>query len=311
MSSTRDIEKLLGASEEEFYEKLWYRSSMIFTDREKKLIQNVRVCIIGVGGTGGIASEQLVRGGVKNLTLVDPDIFEMTNINRQHFCTISAIGKKKVEAAKVRLLDVNPFCNIKLYPDGVNKDNAQEIVKDVDIIIDASDNKSAHYPLHRMAKRYKVPVISRSHKIPEFTFGAKANLWDYRDDNVSTREEDENSPTAKMSLDEVSEADFKEKDRRVHEEFNEIYSKLFKSKYAHKLLLSENEPEEGFFEEYAKGRENLVQGTNWGPAVTVTGTFFAIIAIQIAIGAKDIFLGPISIKANAPFPAVIDQKEIK
>ena len=298
-------------TKEEFYEMLWFRSSMVFTDKEKELIQNARVGVVGVGGTGGIASEQLVRGGVGNITLIDPDIFELTNINRQHFCTISTVGMKKVEAGKKRLLDVNPFANITTFEDGINKDNAREIVSGVDIIIDASDNKSAHYPLHRIAKELKVPVISRSHAIPEFTFGAKANLWDYREDNISTREEDENSPTASIPLEDITEEQFKAKDKKVHQEFNEIYSRLFKSKYANKLLLSENEPPQGFFEEYENSRENLVQGTNWGPAVTITGTFFAIIAINLIIDAKNIFLGPISIKADSKIPRIIDQREIK
>jgi tRNA A37 threonylcarbamoyladenosine dehydratase len=301
----------LNVTKEEFYKMLWFRSSMVFTDKEKELIQNARVAIVGVGGTGGIASEQLVRGGVGNITLVDPDIFELTNINRQHFCTISTIGMKKVEAGKKRLLDVNPFVNIELFEEGINKDNAREIVSGVDIIIDASDNKSAHYPLHRLAKELKVPVISRSHTIPEFTFGAKANLWDYREDGVQTREEDENSPTASIPLEDVTNEQFRAKDKKVHEEFNTIYSRLFKSKYANKLLLSENEPPQGFFEEYESSRENLVQGTNWGPAVTITGTFFAIIAINLIIDAKNIFLGPISIKADSKFPGIIDQREIK
>jgi tRNA A37 threonylcarbamoyladenosine dehydratase len=170
----------INITEEEFYEMLWFRSSMIFTDSEKERIKNARVAVIGVGGTGGIASEQLVRGGVSNITLVDPDIFELTNINRQHFCTISTIGMKKVEAGKKRLLEVNPFAKISTFDEGINKENAREIVSGVDFIIDASDNKSAHYPLHRIAKELKVPVISRAHTIPDFTFGAKANLWDYR-----------------------------------------------------------------------------------------------------------------------------------
>ncbi|HHD81232.1 MAG TPA: hypothetical protein ENK99_06560 [Campylobacterales bacterium] len=301
----------INITKEEFYKMLWFRSSMVFTDKEKELIQNARVGVVGVGGTGGIASEQLVRGGVGNITLIDPDIFELTNINRQHFCTISTVGMKKVEAGKKRLLDVNPFANIKTFDEGINKDNAREIVSGVDIIIDASDNKSAHYPLHRLAKELKVPVISRSHTIPEFTFGAKANLWDYREDNISTREEDENSPTASIPLEDITEEQFKAKDKKVHQEFNEIYSRLFKSKYANKLLLSENEPPQGFFQEYKNSRENLVQGTNWGPAVTITGTFFAIIAINLIIDAKNIFLGPISIKADAKIPSIIDQREIK
>jgi len=301
----------INISEDEFYDKLWFRSSMILTLKDRDLIKSARVGVIGVGGTGGIASEQLVRGGVKNLVLVDPDIFEMTNINRQHFCTISTIGMKKVEAGKKRLLDVNPFLNIKTYGDGINKDNAEEIVKSCDFIIDASDNKSAHYPLHRFAKKHKVPVISRAHNIPNFTFGAKANLWDYRIDGIQTREEEEKSHTASMSLDEISEEDFKAKDKRVHEEFNKIYSELFKSEHAHKLLLSENTPPENFFEDYSEGRELLVQGTNWGPAVTITGTFFAIKIIELIIGAKNVFLGPISIKEDPDFPTDIEQVEIK
>ncbi len=301
----------ISVSEEEFYEMLWFRSSMVFTNKEKELIKNARVGVIGVGGTGGIASEQLIRGGVSNITLIDPDIFELSNINRQHFCTISTIGMKKVEAGKKRLLEVNPFAKITTFENGINKNNAEEIVAGLDIIIDASDNKSAHYPLHRVAKKLKVPIISRSHKVPNFTFGAKANLWDYRENGVSTREEDENSPTASIPLEEITEEEFKAKDKKVHKEFNKIYRKIFKSKYANKLLLSENTPPKDFFEDYQNGRENLVQGTNWGPTVTITGTFFAIVAINLIIDAKNIFLGPISIKADASIPSIINQREIK
>ena len=301
----------INISEEEFYEMLWFRSSMVFTDTEKKQIQNARVGVIGVGGTGGICSEQLIRAGVGNVVLVDPDIFELTNINRQHYCSISAIGKKKVSVAKERLLDINPFANITTFEEGIDRENAHEIISLVDIIIDASDNKAAHYPLHRIAKEQKKPVISRSHTIPNFTFGAKANLWDYRDDNVPTREEDENSPTALIPLEEVTMEQFEAKDAKVHEEFNALYTQVFKSSSANKLLLSENTPPDGFFEAYAKGRDRLVQGTNWGPTVNITGIFFTTVAINIIIGSKNIFLGPISIKADPNLANIITQKEIK
>jgi hypothetical protein len=248
---------------------------------------------------------------VSNITLVDLDIFEMTNINRQHFCTLSTIGMKKVDAGKQRLEDLNPFLKVTTFDEGVNKDNAREIVSSLDFIVDASDNKSAHYPLHRLAKELKVPIISRAHTVPDFTFGAKANLWDYRDEEVSTREEDEFSPTAAIPLDEITEEQFAAKDREVHAEFNRVYSKIFKSKYANKVLLSENPPPADFFENYVEGRDRLVQGTNWGPGVTITGTFFAIVIINLIIDSKNIFLGPISIKGDAKFPGVIDQREIK
>jgi len=301
----------INITEEEFYESLWFRSSMVFTNREKKLLRDAKIGVIGVGGTGGIASEQLIRGGVGNLTLVDLDIFELSNINRQHFCTLSTIGMKKVDAGKERLQELNPFASIKTFDKGINKDNAREIVSGLDFIIDASDNKSAHYPLHRVAKELKVPIISRAHTVPDFTFGAKANLWDYRDDDVSTREEDENSPTASIPLKDITEEQFKAKDKEVHAEFNRVYKKIFKSKYANKILLSENPPPADFFDNYIEGKDKLVQGTNWGPAVTITGTFFAIIVINLIIDSKNIFLGPISIKADAKFPGIIDQREIK
>ncbi len=301
----------MSISEEEFYELLWFRSSMIFTPKERELIKNAKVAIIGVGGTGGIASEQLVRTGVSNITIADPDIFEWTNINRQHFCTISAIGKSKVDVAKSRLLDINPFLNIKTFKEGINKRNVREVIGGVDVVIDASDNKSAHYPLHRVAKELKIPIISRSHKIPNFTFGAEINLWDYRKDNIETREEIENSHTLSTPLEDITDAEFEEKDRRVHSEFNKIYRDIFKSEYSQKLLLSENIPPTDFFNEYANSRENLVQGTNWGPTVALTGIFFVTTVINIIIGSKDIFLGPISIKSNPSIPTTIEQREIK
>ncbi|SFV64308.1 HesA/MoeB/ThiF family protein related to EC-YgdL [hydrothermal vent metagenome] len=301
----------INITEEEFYKMLWFRSSMVFTDEEKELIKNARVGVIGVGGTGGICSEQLIRGGVGNITLVDPDIFEITNINRQHFCTLSTIGMKKVVVGKKRLEDINPFAKITIFDEGININNVRKIVSSLDFIVDASDNKSAHYPLHRLAKELKVPIISRAHTVPDFTFGAKANLWDYRDEGISTREEDENSPTASIPLKDITKEQFEAKDREVHNEFNRVYNKIFKSRYANKILLSENSPPADFFEKYKEGRDKLVEGTNWGPAVTITGTFFAIVIINLIIDSKNIFLGPISIKADAKFPGVIDQREIK
>ncbi len=135
-------------------------------------------------------------------------------------------------------------------------------------------------------QRVRFLIILRSNRVPDFTFGAEANLWDYRKEGVSTREEDVNSKTASLVLEDISENDFKEKDKLVHKEFNRIYREIFNSKYANKLLLSENEPPEDFFKKYEKSKKNLVQGTNWGPIVTITGTFFATVAINIIIDLK-------------------------
>jgi len=89
------VDKVVEVTEDEFYESLWYRSSMIFTEDERRALKEATIGVIGVGGTGGIASEQLVRSGVGAIRLVDPDIFELTNMNRQQFCTVSTLGMKE------------------------------------------------------------------------------------------------------------------------------------------------------------------------------------------------------------------------
>ncbi len=178
----------------------------------------------------------------------------------------------------------------------------------MDVIIDASDNKSAHYPLHRIAKKLEIPVISRSHRVPDMLFGAKINLWNYKKEKIETRELSENSPTAMYELEEIDDSLFSQKDNSVHAEFNEIFKKIISSSYSEKLLFSEK----GSVDHYKEIllRDKIVQTTNWGPVVNITGIFLAIVAIGIVLNLEDIFLGPISVKPHIHLPICINQSEI-
>ena len=86
-------------------------------------LQNSTVMIVGIGAVGGYALEALARAGVGKLILVDFDCFDETNINRQILALTSTLGQKKIEAAKNRVAEINPNCNVVLEDVFVNSSN--------------------------------------------------------------------------------------------------------------------------------------------------------------------------------------------
>lgn len=105
------------------------------------LISNVKVIVFGIGGVGSWVAECLVRTGVKHITLVDSDRVAITNINRQMPATVATVGEIKTEAAKHRLLEINPDADVQtitLFYDAVT---AQTIdLAEYDYIVDAIDS---------------------------------------------------------------------------------------------------------------------------------------------------------------------------
>lgn len=105
------------------------------------LISNVKVIVFGIGGVGSWVAECLVRTGVKHITLVDSDRVAITNINRQMPATVATVGEIKTEAAKRRLLEINPDADVQtitLFYDAVT---AQTIdLAEYDYIVDAIDS---------------------------------------------------------------------------------------------------------------------------------------------------------------------------
>ena len=117
-------------------------------DRFKKLvgdnifnnIQNKTVLIVGIGGVGGYALEAIVRSGINNIIIVDKDIIDITNLNRQIITTINNIGTAKVTIAKERALSINPNLNIITHNIFLTQENIDEIItENIDYVIDACD----------------------------------------------------------------------------------------------------------------------------------------------------------------------------
>ena len=124
-------------------------------------LKNANVILFGLGGVGSFVAEALARANIGNITVVDSDKIDITNINRQLYALSSTIGKEKAIVCKERILDINPECNVtpivKMYlPNNEDEFNLQNY----DYIIDAIDTVTAKISLCENAEKYNIPIIS-------------------------------------------------------------------------------------------------------------------------------------------------------
>ena len=103
-----------------------------------KKLKETKVCILGLGGLGSNVAVLLARAGIGSLKLVDFDIVEASNLNRQQY-RISHIGMKKTEAIKTIIKEINPFVEIEVLNKKVDRENILSIVGDVEIVVEAFD----------------------------------------------------------------------------------------------------------------------------------------------------------------------------
>lgn len=103
-------------------------------------LKNSKILVIGLGGVGGYAVEALIRSGIENIIIVDHDVIDETNLNRQIIATRENIGKLKVDEFEKRILSINPNVKITKLPLFVNEDNINELFSsDITYLIDACD----------------------------------------------------------------------------------------------------------------------------------------------------------------------------
>lgn len=137
------------------------RSSRILGKERLEKLNNSSVIVFGVGGVGGAVLEALVRGGVGTVGVVDKDIIDITNLNRQIIATDANIGEKKVDAAQKRALSINPKVNIEKYDLFYLPETAEQIdLAKYDFIVDAVDNVTAKLELIGRAEKLGIPIIS-------------------------------------------------------------------------------------------------------------------------------------------------------
>jgi tRNA A37 threonylcarbamoyladenosine dehydratase len=124
-------------------------------------LKTSRVAVFGIGGVGGYVAEALARVGVENIDLVDNDIVNITNINRQIIALHSTVGKDKVEVAKERILDINPGVNVKTYKIFFTPENSSDFdFSQYDYVVDAIDSITGKIELVLKSQETNTPIIS-------------------------------------------------------------------------------------------------------------------------------------------------------
>lgn len=117
------------------------RTKILIGEDGLSKLKNSHITICGVGGVGGSCAESLVRAGIGEITIIDFDVVDISNINRQVIALHSNIGKSKVEILNQRLLDINPNCKITIKQQFIKEHEALEIAKSsCDFVADCIDS---------------------------------------------------------------------------------------------------------------------------------------------------------------------------
>ena len=138
----------------------FFRTQMLLGTDALERLQKARVAVFGIGGVGGYTVEALARSGVGQLDLIDSDTVSVSNINRQILATHSTVGMLKVDAAKKRVLDINPNCIVRTYAVFYTPETADQFdFTQYDYIVDAIDTVTGKLPLVERAHAANTPII--------------------------------------------------------------------------------------------------------------------------------------------------------
>ena len=138
-----------------------YKTELLIGNNGVSKLKNANIIIFGIGGVGGYTCEMLVRAGIGNLTIVEFDKVDITNINRQIIALNSNVGEFKVNAMQKRILDINSAINLKIVNTRVCAENVKELLNsNYDYVIDAIDSVTDKINLIVTAKELGLNIIS-------------------------------------------------------------------------------------------------------------------------------------------------------
>ena len=136
------------------------RNQKSLSNTDQLRLLRSHVAIIGLGGLGGTVTEILARIGIGELTLVDGDCFDESNLNRQLLSSTVNLGKSKAETAKLRVQEINPAVKIRSVSEYFRKDNAQAILQGAHLTIDCLDTIADRFILEEACRKASIPLIS-------------------------------------------------------------------------------------------------------------------------------------------------------
>jgi len=143
----------------------------------QKRLKAANVLCIGTGGLGSPLLLYLAAAGIGRIGIVDFDVVDSSNLQRQVIHSTSWVGKPKIESAKQRILEINPFCQVDLYETRLSAENALDIVKNYDVVVDGTDNFPTRYLVNDACVLLNKPNVYGS----IFRFEGQATVFNYQD----------------------------------------------------------------------------------------------------------------------------------
>ena len=137
----------------------YLRNHDAISEEEQAFLATKRVLVVGCGGLGGMVIECLARIGVGYLRVVDGDVFEESNLNRQLLSSTMNLGRPKTLAAQQRVMAVNPLVVVDAVQAELTVENARELLGECDVAVDCLDNIPARLVLQEAAKEAGIPVV--------------------------------------------------------------------------------------------------------------------------------------------------------
>lgn len=172
-------------------------------EEKLKEIERKKILLIGVGGVGSYALEALIRNGFFDITIVDFDIIDLSNLNRQLITDSTNIGKYKVDEAKKRALLINPNIKIQKINEKLNKENLKNLLnQNFDYIIDACDTLDVKFALMENSLHYSYKLISSM---------GTAKKTDPTKLEITTLDKTNNDPIARLLRNKVRKAHINKK----------------------------------------------------------------------------------------------------
>ncbi|PJJ64706.1 MULTISPECIES: tRNA threonylcarbamoyladenosine dehydratase [Chryseobacterium] len=144
-------------------DKYWLeRTELLIKEEGLKKLNKANILVVGLGGVGSFAAEFLARAGVGNMTIVDGDTVDITNINRQLPALHSTVGKHKVEVVAERLLDINPNLNLIKINEFLNPERMDQVLDEghFNYVLDCIDSVTPKLCLIKAAKKRKIKIVS-------------------------------------------------------------------------------------------------------------------------------------------------------
>lgn len=143
-------------------DSIYNRTEIVIGKDSVEKLKKSHVLICGIGGVGSYVLEAIARAGVLNITIVDKDIIDITNINRQLIALNSNIGKDKVDVAKSRVMNINKDANVIAIKQDITPNNIFSLFqgKNIDYVVDAVDNIDAKIAIITECQKRNIKCIS-------------------------------------------------------------------------------------------------------------------------------------------------------